>query len=156
MLSHISYLPDRDEVEEDAHQCKYCTDLCFLSMAICKIHTSPSSQESSPSTEVSQVMTKQEKRAKQVSQATESHQYCIWHLGVCGCQMNNINVVYRFKTEELHQYMSAINAACSTSEPSSQESKKEKKSPKIPKLKPNAISFNFNPKTVDDVMCIND
>lgn len=148
MLQHISYMQDREEVEEDAHQCKYCTDLCFMSMAMCKLHTMPSSNESSPSTEVSQTLTKQEKRAKQVSHATESHQYCIWHMGVCGCHMGEILVVYRFKTEELHQWMSMINAACSPSEGNSQESKR--KSPKIPKLKPNAISFNFNPKSVED------
>lgn len=35
MLEHISYMEDRDNVEEDAHQCKYCTDLCYLSMAQC-------------------------------------------------------------------------------------------------------------------------
>jgi hypothetical protein len=119
MLSHITYMPNREQVEEDAHQCKYCTDLCFLSMAMCKTHTMADSQECTPSTEMSQVVTKQEKRAKQVSQATESHQYCIWHLGVCGCQINNINVVYRFKTEELHQYMAIINAACTPSEANS-------------------------------------
>lgn len=124
-------------VDEDAHQCKYCTDLCFLSMAMCKEHTLPS-QESTPATEASQVvMTKQEKRAKMVSQSTESHQFCIQHLNVCGCTMDNFLVVYRYRTEELQEYMTMINNFCI----------QEDRVPKIPKLKPNFVSFNYNPAT---------
>ena len=32
-------MKDREKVEEDANQCKYCTDLCYLSMIRCSEHT---------------------------------------------------------------------------------------------------------------------
>ena len=65
MQSHISMMQDRESVEEDHHQCKYCTDLCFMSMAQCKTHTLQlPSEETTPSTEVSLQLTKAEKRAK--------------------------------------------------------------------------------------------
>lgn len=35
----ILIMQDRDNVEGDAHQCKYCTDLCYLSMIKCIEHT---------------------------------------------------------------------------------------------------------------------
>jgi len=35
--ARISYLENRDEIDEDAYQCKYCTDLCFLSMLSCTV-----------------------------------------------------------------------------------------------------------------------
>ena len=57
LSEHISYMVDREHVDEDAYQCKYCTDLCYLSMAMCKVHTLPSN-ESTPTTEVSQTLTK--------------------------------------------------------------------------------------------------
>ena len=70
--------------------------------------------------------------------------------------MDNILVVYRFTTDELHEFMDKINKACEVPKESSmpqigsQDSKKsQKKSPKIPKLKPDAVSFNFNPNLVD-------
>jgi hypothetical protein len=50
--------------------------------------------------------------------------------------MDQFFVIYRYRTDELHQFMAAINAACEQS---------PKKSPKIPKLKPDTISFNFQP-----------
>lgn len=31
----ISCMNNRDDVDEDQYQCKYCTDLCFLSMLTC-------------------------------------------------------------------------------------------------------------------------
>jgi len=51
--------------------------------------------------------------------------------------MDNFLVVYRFRTEELQEYMTLINNFCSSL---------EEKVPKIPKLKANFISFNnYNP-----------
>jgi hypothetical protein len=41
----ICYLQNRDEIEEDAFQCKYCTDLCFMSMISCKICTKADEDE---------------------------------------------------------------------------------------------------------------
>jgi len=39
LKNHITYIENRDEVDEDHFACKYCTDHCFLSMITCKMHT---------------------------------------------------------------------------------------------------------------------
>lgn len=40
----LKTLEDRDHVDEDEYQCKYCTDLCYLSMATCTVHCSHSQE----------------------------------------------------------------------------------------------------------------
>ena len=72
MRSHISMMKDRDSVDEDAHQCKYCTDLCYLSFAMCKVHTMTENVDKQVASTEPVMMTKQEKRAKQVAASSES------------------------------------------------------------------------------------
>jgi len=37
--NQIVMMKDRDSIEESENQCKYCTDLCYLSMIKCSEHT---------------------------------------------------------------------------------------------------------------------
>mmetsp|Transcript_11041 Transcript_11041/g.18467 ORF Transcript_11041/g.18467 Transcript_11041/m.18467 type:complete len:95 (-) Transcript_11041:440-724(-) len=39
LRSRISVLEEREKVEEDEFQCKYCTDLCYFSFVICTNHS---------------------------------------------------------------------------------------------------------------------
>ena len=39
LKDHIEYLKNRDKIEEDAFQCKWCTDHCYMSMIQCVEHT---------------------------------------------------------------------------------------------------------------------
>jgi hypothetical protein len=112
-------LQNRDEYDEDSFQCKYCTDLCYWSMIRCSEHT-PSSQSSEPqntikekkSGQTSRYTNKQEKRASQLSNQSESQQYCIHHLGYCGCEPQNYQIVYRYSTSELQELLVKIKNAC--------------------------------------------
>jgi len=36
---HIIMLSNRELADEDQFQCKFCTDLCYMSMITCKDHT---------------------------------------------------------------------------------------------------------------------
>ena len=126
----IVYLENRDEIDEDAFQCKYCTDLCFLSMLSCKRCSKSeeaeeaeekSAQEKGDANEKEEEETlhvsnkyasKQEKRNKALAKSYESNQMCTHHLNVCGCSLDNYVITYRFSTNELHQYMKLINEAC--------------------------------------------
>ena len=74
-------MQNRDQVDEDAFQCKYCTDLCYWSMIKCSVHTcslNTSSQERIGSEEKQarksgrKYLSKQEKRALALEEAQES------------------------------------------------------------------------------------
>lgn len=155
----IEMLEDRDTVDEDAYQCKYCTDLCYFSMIKCKGTTcvkNPESESQKDSSEKEPVekfvskyskrkqMSKQEKRASALSSQPDSEQYCIHHLGYCGCTMDNYTLVYRFSTVELQQMLKAIQKACQDRDSSVEEIMPlpEITTKLIPKLKPTAIVFN--------------
>ena len=65
MENHISVLPNRDKLSEDAFLCKWCTDHCYLSMMTCNEHTvshpsGDSTDEKSPIKD--QLVSKYEKR----------------------------------------------------------------------------------------------
>ena len=38
-LAHFSMMENRDEVDEVAYQCKFCTDFCYFSAVECKVHS---------------------------------------------------------------------------------------------------------------------
>lgn len=42
---HLIILEDREHIDEDEFQCKYCTDLCYLSMGTCVDHAKKPSDE---------------------------------------------------------------------------------------------------------------
>ena len=39
LIKHIFMIVNRDQIDEDENQCKFCTDLCYLSMVQCSKHT---------------------------------------------------------------------------------------------------------------------
>lgn len=117
-------------IDEDLFQCKYCTDLCYLSMIKCSVHTSSpfNSQIDRPSAEGKykrsyrkQQLSKQEKRAKALEEASESSQYCIHHLDYCECPATNYTLVYRYSTAELNQMLDSISKQCENTDSSVQE-----------------------------------
>lgn len=93
-------LSNRELADEDQFQCKFCTDLCYMSMITCKDHTlggidinlmhmqaqtSSKNTDSKPSISVSEdstkddsnmqnqkYLTKAQKRAKALAEAAES------------------------------------------------------------------------------------
>ena len=111
-------MQNRENVNEDRHQCKFCTDLCYFSMIKCTEHTvstQNSQQSSNTSAETmnnSKYTNKVAKRAAALEAANESGQYCIHHLAYCGCPIEHYSVVYRYSTQELHNFMDIINKAC--------------------------------------------
>lgn len=71
LQEHIFYLENRDEIDEDAYQCKWCTDHCYLSYVTCSEHTlnsesvlpsGDSTDEKSPVKQVQIQQTKYERR----------------------------------------------------------------------------------------------
>ena len=109
----VKMLRDVDDFEEVDHQCKFCTDLCYLSMIQCAIHTcSPEEKQLDPCLEAQNFTNKYEKRNKALNSARLSGQYCISHFTYCGCPKECYTLVYRYTTEELLQFKSTIIDAC--------------------------------------------
>ena len=98
-------------------------------------------------------MSKQEKRASALSSQPDSEQYCIHHLGYCGCSMDNYILVYRFTTAELQQMLKTIQKACIDRDSSVEEILPVPEPAKlIPKLKPTAMVFNRQSNLVNSVI----
>lgn len=155
--SHIIMLENREKFDEDAFQCKYCTDLCYFSMIKCSEHTC-GKPDSNASEEANKPVTKYSKRRQTSSKqkndssqssVTESEQYCIHHLGYCGCEVSNYTVVYRFSTKELLDMNAKIQEACRVRDSSVEEVKASGDVKLIPKLKPSAVVYNKTPNLVN-------
>lgn len=85
--NHISYLDDRDSINEDEYSCKYCTDHCYLSMITCTEHSLIDNQAKKLDKKENQ--SKYEKRQEKLEEATDSQQFCIAHQNYCQCPIPN-------------------------------------------------------------------
>ena len=83
-------LDERDRVDEDEHQCKYCTDLCYLSMAFCVDHVKRPGEEDEESEDEKKdsseaPASKYERRKQRLQASSDSDYFCICHMDICNC-----------------------------------------------------------------------
>jgi len=68
-LSHFSMMEDRNEIDEVAFQCKFCTDFCYFSIVDCKTH---SEQPAAPQKKDHSKETKQQRRKRMLQNMQNS------------------------------------------------------------------------------------
>lgn len=163
----IVMLENREEAGEDDFQCKYCTDLCFWSFIKCSVHTSPSTndeplsqaeaQQKQPKLSKRKAYKQKERQSSSQQTEPESEQYCIHHLGYCGCFPDNYTVVLRYTNKELEEFLGKIEQTLQNIDSKTTDNKRNSSSVVeiadhdnfVPKLKANAVVYSKSFGTVD-------